>query len=69
MAEYPLMKLWRHYDGTIFQVCDEEARKMAESGGGNVFSEEISIIKVLDREEYDALPTPRPVNTVYSIRG
>jgi len=39
------------------------------SGGGNVFSEEISIIKVLDREEYDALPTPRPVNTVYLIRG
>ncbi len=45
------------------------AVKPPGSGGGNVFSEEISIIKVLDREEYDALPTPRPVNTVYLIRG
>lgn len=39
------------------------------SGGGNVFSGEINTIRVLDREEYDALPTPRPDTTAYLIRG
>lgn len=39
------------------------------SGGGNVYSAEISTIKVLDRAEYDALPKPRPAATAYLIRG
>lgn len=38
------------------------------SGDGNVRSEEIDTIKVLDREEYDALTTKDP-KTAYLIRG
>lgn len=37
-------------------------------GFGNVSSTEISIIKVLDREEYDALEIKDP-RTLYMIRG
>lgn len=33
MADYPLMKYWQAPDGTVYEVCDEEARKMAEEGG------------------------------------
>lgn len=39
------------------------------SGGGNVYSAEITTIKVLERAEYDALPKPRPAATAYLIRG
>ena len=35
---------------------------------GNVFSSEISIIKVLDKGEYDVLETKDPA-TLYVIRG
>lgn len=38
-------------------------------GSGNVYSPDLDTIRVLDRDEYDALPTPRPENTVYLIRG
>ena len=39
------------------------------SGGGNVYSSEINIIRVIDREDYEALPTPRPSTTAYLIKG
>lgn len=39
------------------------------SGGGNIFSPEINTIRVIDREDYDALPTPRPSTTAYLIKG
>lgn len=29
----PLMKYWEAPDGTVYEVCDEEARQMAASGG------------------------------------
>jgi cold shock CspA family protein len=32
----PLMKYWEAPDGTVYEVCDEEARQMAASGGGGV---------------------------------
>ena len=35
MAEYPLMKYWQAPDGTVYEVCDEEARRLAEEGGGS----------------------------------
>lgn len=38
------------------------------SGSGNVFSDEIRIIKVLDRADYDALEVKDPM-TLYAIRG
>lgn len=37
-------------------------------GGGNISSSEISIIKVLDKAEYDALEIKDP-KTLYMIRG
>lgn len=37
-------------------------------GGGNISSSEISVIKVLDKAEYDALETKSPT-TLYLIRG
>lgn len=37
-------------------------------GGGNVSSAQINMIVVLDRVEYDALPT-KDAKTVYLIRG
>lgn len=27
MAEYPLMKYWKGPDGTVYEVCDEQARQ------------------------------------------
>ena len=38
-------------------------------GSGNVFSDKISIIKVIDRADYDALGPNRPSGTLYLIRG
>ena len=35
MADYPLMKYWQAPDGTVYEVCDEEARRLAEEGGGS----------------------------------
>lgn len=40
----------------------------AGSGDGNVSSDEIRLIKLLDRVDYDALPTKDPA-TLYLIRG
>ncbi len=37
--------------------------------GGNVFSPEINTIRVIDRDDYESLPTPRPATTLYLIRG
>lgn len=34
MADYPLMKYWKAPDGTVYEVCDKEARRLAEEGGG-----------------------------------
>ena len=34
MADYPLMKYWQAPDGTVYEVCDEEARRLAAEGGG-----------------------------------
>lgn len=45
----------------------EEVRVMT-GGSGNVSSSEISIIKVLDKSEYDALEIKDP-KTLYVIRG
>lgn len=41
---------------------------IAGSGTGNIFSAEISVIKVLDKAEYDALKVKDP-KTLYFIRG
>ena len=38
------------------------------SGSGNVSSPEISVIRVMDRQEYEELPTKSPT-TLYLIRG
>lgn len=35
----------------------------------SVTSEEVSVIKVLDRAEYDALGSNKSPNTIYMIRG
>lgn len=35
MADYPLMKYWQAPDGTVYEVCDKEARRLAEEGGGS----------------------------------
>lgn len=35
MADYPLMKYWKAPDGTVYEVCDKEARRLAEEGGGS----------------------------------
>lgn len=39
------------------------------NGGGNIFSPEINTIRVIEREDYEALPTPRPSTTAYLIKG
>lgn len=35
MADYPLMKYWQAPDGTVYEVCDEEARRVAAEGGNS----------------------------------
>lgn len=37
-------------------------------GGGNISSPDVSVIRVLDRADYDALETKNPA-TLYFVRG
>ena len=43
MADYPLMKYWQAPDGTVYEVCDKEARRLAEEGGGGDAVDEAAI--------------------------
>ena len=36
MAEKPFMKYWKAPDGTVYEICDEEARRMASEGGSGI---------------------------------
>lgn len=53
----------------VAAITEVFSRGSQGGGSGNVYSPDLDTIRVLDREEYDALPTPRPENTVYLIRG
>ena len=62
MAEYPLMKYWKGPDGTVYEVCDEQAR---QNGGGvnfevdNTLKLEDGVLRVNttnDMEQDNTLP-------------
>lgn len=55
-------------DNSFDPNLSSEVRVVTGGGSGNVSSSEISIIKVLDKAEYDALEVKDPT-TLYLIRG
>ena len=56
-------------EGKFLGVLDGAAEwVLGGSGSGNVSSPEISVIRVMDRQEYEELPTKSPT-TLYLIRG
>lgn len=62
------MNSYCYSDGAPSFKFASEVRPMVGGGSGNVYSEEISTIKVLDKAEYDALEIKEPT-TVYLIKG
>ena len=56
-------------EGKYLGVLDGKAKwVIGGSGSGNVSSPEVDVIRVLDKEEYDALPEKDP-NTLYFLKG
>lgn len=64
-----LSKLDTTAKNNIVAAINEIYRAGGGNTGGNISSDEITTIKVLDRAEYESLPTPRPATTAYLIRG
>jgi len=64
-----LPKITPEDEGKFLGVLDGAAEwVLGGSGSGNVSSPEISVIRVMDRQEYEELPTKSPT-TLYLIRG
>lgn len=55
-------------DGRSPKFSSAVRPQIVEGGSGNVSSSEVSIIRVLDRADYDALEFKDP-KTLYLIRG
>lgn len=60
-------EIWNPYSGR-YEPSDIPLPAGGGGGTGNVSSQEVNIIKVLDRAEYDELPQKDP-RTLYLIRG
>lgn len=60
-------EIWNPYSGR-YEASDIPLPAGGGGGTGNVSSQEVNIIKVLDRAEYDELPQKDP-RTLYLIRG
>ena len=64
-----LPKITPEDEGKFLGVLDGAAEwVLGGSGSGNVSSPDISVIRVMDRQEYEELPTKSPT-TLYLIRG
>ena len=60
-------EIWNPDSGQ-YEASDIPLPAGGGGGTGNVSSQEVNIIKVLDRAEYDELPQKDP-RTLYLIRG
>lgn len=60
-------EIWNPYSGR-YEPSDIPLPAGGGGGTGNVSSQEVNVIKVLDRAEYDELPQKDP-RTLYLIRG